>query len=161
VPGEAQGFVMRRLWAELKRRSRLRRAAALVIGVMVLADCGGAEGPATIPLERSGAALAADGTITTDREGGNTLVTVEVEYMAPPERVAADAAVYVVWIRPTAADARPQNLGVLELSSERTGRLDTITPHREFEIFVTAEPTGTVARPSGPSVMRARVSEND
>lgn len=131
------------------------------LGVLGLAGCVGAQESAAVPFQRSEAALAAEGDVLADRVDGNTRVSVQVAFLAPPERVSPGATVYVVWVRPLTAQGDPQNLGVIRLGEDRRGRLESSTPHAEFEVVVTAEPTGTVLRPSGKVVLRARINESD
>ena len=76
--------------------------------------------------------------------------------LAPPERVSAGATTYSVWIQPEGAV--PQNIGALEVDHELTGRLETLTPLHEFELFITTELDQTVVAPKGPRVLSGMVS---
>jgi hypothetical protein len=102
---------------------------------------------------------AAQGQVETRRtENQNTEVSLEVRHMAPPQKVADDATVYVVWAQPLAGDTPPQNMGSFVVGKDRTGSLRTVTPHERFELLVTPEVKGTVERPTNDPVMKAKIS---
>jgi hypothetical protein len=64
----------------------------------------------------------------------------------------------VVWAKPSEQnDARWQNVGALQVDSERRGRLDTLTAIKQPTIAITPEKSAAAAQPSGPVVMRAQV----
>lgn len=83
---------------------------------------------------------------------------MQVKYLAPPEKVASGASTYVVWAKPMAANAEPQNLGALTVDKERTGELRTLTPLKSFEVVVTAEASGKVMASSSVEVLKATVA---
>lgn len=104
-------------------------------------------------------AAGADGTVTVEEiEGGNYLVLVEVEHLPPPDRIAEDATVYVVWIKPE--DGAPVKAGRLEYDpDERTGTVRATTPAAEtFFVLITAEPDDTTNEPSDAIVVQREVS---
>ena len=116
---------------------------ALALG---LAGCGA--GP--IKLVSSPNAPAASGELTTEEgENGNLKLAIEVKHLAAPEKVQPGAKVYVVWVE--AAGAAPQNVGALRLDEDHTGRLDTTTPHRRFNLAITAEEEPTAAEKADPN----------
>jgi hypothetical protein len=119
-----------------------------------LAACG----PSPIRLVGSARTPAAEGSMTVRAtSNGNTRIVLDVEHMAPPDHIKADARVYVVWARPLAGDGTPQNLGALVVDKELRGRIDTLTPLRRFELFVTVEPIATAKAPSGDHLLSATV----
>lgn len=100
---------------------------------------------------------AAMGTVVaTQTDNDNTKVRVEVEHMAPPQRVSPGATTYVVWAR-AAGQAAPVNLGALKVDRNLKGTLVTVTPLRNFEVFVTAEPSPTVTTPTSQHFLSASV----
>ncbi len=114
-------------------------------------------GASPIPLVNGPQTPAAEGQITTgDGGNGNLKLAVEVKHLALPERVSPGATTYTVWVQP--AGAPPQNIGALRVDGELTGRLETLTPLREFELFITTEADQTVPAPTGPRVLSAAVS---
>lgn len=88
----------------------------------------------------------------------NTRLNISVQHLAPPERVAAGATVYVVWARPIEQGAAPQNLGALQINGNLEGVLDTVTPLRNFELLVTAEQAAPVLQPTGAPILSAPVN---
>lgn len=108
---------------------------------------------------RSGAGVpASEGTVSaTSESNGNTKVAVRVKHLAPPSKVAADATVYVVWVQPR--NARPQNVGALTLNDNLEGSLDTTTPHHQFRLTVTPEPSGQVDLPTHEAVFTSNVDQ--
>jgi len=108
-------------------------------------------------LTPSAATPAAEGSVTTNRgQNGNTHLEIAVNYLAPPQKMAKDAAVYVVWVAPQAG-SKSQNIGALKVGEGRTGRLDTTTPLTDFEVRITPESAATVEAPSGEAVMSGHI----
>jgi len=96
------------------------------------------------PVGRNPAAV---GTIGANVDANkNTLLDVRLEHLAPPPALDPALSTYVVWIRPIAADEFI-NIGQLAMQADRSGRLRATTPHPEFDVLVTAEPSGTVRDP--------------
>lgn len=96
-------------------------------------------------------------------ENENTLVNVSVEHLADPKMVSKRATTYVVWARPMGQDQGTtgvQNLGTLQVDDSRNGELETTTSLQSFEVFVTAEPSGTVPSPTGEPLLWAEVNRS-
>ena len=111
-------------------------------------------------MHSASAVPAAEGTVkATEDNNGNTNVSIQVKHLAPPSKVASDATVYVVWIKPRNSDV--QNVGALTLSHDLEGSLETVTPHRRFQVMVTPEPSGQVVRATHPPVFTADVEQVD
>jgi uncharacterized protein YndB with AHSA1/START domain len=120
-----------------------------------LAACGG---PAPIPMLNAPSTPAAQGTVVARPvENGNLKITIEVKHLAPPEKVSPTAKVYVTWVQPQGGP--PQNVGALRVDEELTGRLETVTVHQSFELYITAEEQPAAAMPRGPRVLTAIVSQ--
>jgi hypothetical protein len=82
---------------------------------------------------------------------GNTALDVRISHLAPPETLAPDATVYVVWVKPP---GRPiESVGTLAVTPNQEGILRTDTTYDRFEVTVTPEPNSMVARPSHDPVM--------
>lgn len=119
------------------------------------AACGGAQ---KTPLDATSEAPAAQGKLETRRtENQNTEVSLEVRHLAPPEKIASNATVYVVWAKPLTGDVPPQNVGSLVVDADRMGALKTKTPFERFDLMVTPEPSPSVTTPSHDPVMKAKV----
>lgn len=109
-------------------------------------------------LSASPALPAAEGSLKCGKaDNDNTGIDLKVKHLANPERLTPPASVYVVWVKPD-KDAAPQNIGALEVDSDLTGRLKTVTALRRFELFVTGEATGQTPSPSGSPVLWANCS---
>jgi hypothetical protein len=73
--------------------------------------------------------------------------------------MASDATVYVVWVQPR--NTSRQNVGALVLNDNLEGSLNTVTPHSEFTLSVTPEPSGQVEVPTHQAVFTAEVARQD
>jgi hypothetical protein len=134
-----------------------KRALASILGGLSLAV--GCSTTHTVPLQTSDVSPASDGQVKVKPQGPNTALTVDVKHLAPPDRIAPDAVTYVVWIRPLNARSQPQNVGSLTLDKNREGKLQTMTPYRTFELFVTAESSSVADTPSGDRLLYTQVVE--
>ena len=131
---------------------------ALALSTMPLA-CGHAPEPkGPVDLATSNKLPSTQGQIETgDAGNGNVKVHVSVKHMAPPEKVVAGATTYVVWVQPLAADGQPQNLGAIKPDGEEQGDFVSTTPLKAFDVFITAEPSGTAQSPTGEKMLWGRV----
>lgn len=130
------------------------KALSMVVCTLLALGC--SKGQTTKLTTADNVPAAAGWMKTAQGENGNTDVTVEVEHLAPPARVTSGATTYVVWAKPASQDAA-QNLGAMTVDDSLKGKLQTKTPLTIFDVMITAEPTPTVAQPSGAPVMRAHV----
>lgn len=131
--------------------------AALSIAIVLVA-CGGQTRAPNPPVTMGASTTvpAAQGQVKVDDGGnGNTAVSVTVKHLAPPDRMGEGVTTYVVWAKPL--NGPPQNLGALQVNENLEGVLRTVTPLREFDCFVTAEPSPTSPAPSGQPVLTAHV----
>ena len=128
---------------------------AIALGAL-LAAC------ATTPTNRVAMSTSADipaarGTVTvTPTDNRNTRVQVEVQHLAPPSKVTPGATTYVVWARVPGED-QVQNLGALRVDRNLRGTLDTVTPFRNFDVFITAERNAAAVDPSAQELMSVNV----
>jgi hypothetical protein len=110
-----------------------------------------------IPLTVSSLVPSAQGTVETGKDrNNNTKVKIEIEHLAKPERLSPPKSSYVVWVQERGAE--PVNEGQLKVDNKLQGSFETVTPSKNFEVFVTAEDDPDVKAPSGPEVARASVS---
>lgn len=101
---------------------------------------------------------ASEGTVSTARgDNDNTIVEVHVKYLASPWKVAPDAKTYVVWIQPP--NGALQNVGGMDVDSNLTGILKTVTPYHAFNLTITPEPSSTVAQPTHTPVFSTIVTD--
>lgn len=129
-------------------------AVPAVLGLSLLTAC--ATG---YPMTRADIVPAADGSIEA-KLGDNQNVTLEivVDHLAPPDRIVPGATVYVVWATPAAEGSVAQNIGALKLDAKLKGKLKTVTPHKDFNVTITPEPSPTAPEPTGPAVLMRRIT---
>ncbi len=129
---------------------------ALAAGALALAGCATSK----VALNGTGQLAAAQGLIkASPTANDNTSLDITVQHLAQPNRVESGATTYVVWVRPQGSEMA-QNLGALKVDGNLSGRLKTITPYENFEVFITAEPTAAVSRPRGDQLLSAVVNTN-
>jgi hypothetical protein len=122
--------------------------AAAVLCAGLLPGCAARGGH----LKGSALAGAADGFVRfTLTPADNLLISLSIKHLPDPEKLDPPAWAYVAWIRTSGGP--PLNLGPLNLGKDLNGELKTVTELREFELFVTAEPTAFVERPSGEPLL--------
>ncbi len=92
--------------------------------------------------------------VSTDRNG-NSVVKVEVEYLAPPENLAPPKQLYVVWAQ--TPNGRFVNLGQMIVGKTRVGKFTGVTPLNEFRLVVTAEDTAATVTPSKQEILTTEV----
>ena len=109
------------------------------------------------PLNAASIVPAAKGSVEIGKDrNGNTEVKLKVEHLANPTSLSPSQANYVVWLE--AKDSGPENEGELKVNGKLEGTFQTVTPRKNFELFVTGENDATVNSPSGPEVLRTSVS---
>ena len=107
-------------------------------------------------LVNTGTAPAAEGKVITDNDrNGDTNVDVHVKHMATPQSLTPARQAYLVWVQPRGKD--PELLGALRVNSDLEDSLKATTPHKDFEIFVTAEDTMRPEAPSSAVILRGAV----
>ena len=112
------------------------------------------------PMSASGENTSGQGTVETHVDAnGNTEVELLVKHLSTPSKVATDASIYVVWIRPH--NGMAQNVGALQVSDDLVGKFNTTTPHRAFTLMVTPEPSGRMTQPTHDAVFTAEVAMAD
>jgi hypothetical protein len=91
----------------------------------------------------------------TKDDNNNTKLKLTVRNLAKPTRLLPARKTYVVWIQRD--DSSPEILGQLQVDDHLKGEFETVTPHKRFDLLVTAEDSPTPEFPSDERVMRARV----
>jgi hypothetical protein len=132
----------------------------LLLGICVyLSACGGSQASHAFQFQTSSITPAAVGKVATVAgPNGNTRLTVDVQHLAPPDRVSPGARVYVVWATELGGGATASNLGALRVDDALNGRLESVTPLHSFDLHITAEETPTVEKPTTVSVLSVRVT---
>jgi hypothetical protein len=99
---------------------------------------------------------AARGRIEIDADkNGNVRVNMTVAHLANPENLTPPASVYVVWLQDRGGN--PENQGQLRVDKKLTASFKTVTPSKNFDLFVTAERDASAKAPSGAEVLRATI----
>jgi hypothetical protein len=84
-----------------------------------------------------------------DIDGGNTLVTLHLEYLHPPDRLEQGTTTYVVWFEAKGRKQAPILAGPLRYDeSARTGDFSGTSPMQHFVVKVTAERERAPGKPS-------------
>lgn len=122
---------------------------------LALVACGSGQKTPLVPTASNPAAVGVVRTEQTPNQ--NTEVKLEVEHMAPPNKVAEGAQIYVVWTRPLTEGGQPQNVGSMVVQKDRSASLETKTPLKNFDLMVTPEPHGFVTQPSHEPVLKAKI----
>lgn len=95
--------------------------------------------------------------VQTDKNNGNMKLDVKVDNLAQPANLTPPENTYVVWIRPSGEDAHKQ--GTLGVDKNLKGELKVITTSKNFDVFITAEQSGSVTVPSDLKILQAHVSQ--
>ncbi|MDZ4696625.1 MAG: hypothetical protein SGI86_15885 [Deltaproteobacteria bacterium] len=135
-------------------RSLIQSSAIAITLATVPAFLGGCGGANSYTAPGVGPAAGSDVNIEVeDTDMGNRKVTVEIDHLPPPERVAEGTSVFAVWV--TADDGSPQRLGTLQYDEDdRKGVCIGNTPLESFSLIVTAEESESVTEPSEHIVVK-------
>lgn len=135
--------------------------SVVVLAVLLLAPALGCGGPSEYAVVGSPRAAGTDGLLQLEEiEGGNRMLTLVLDHLPPPSRLAEGMTAYAVWVVP--ANGTPTKAGNLEYDEDaRQGRLMATTPHAQFTLKVTAEADGTAVTPSDVLVADREVGGGD
>jgi hypothetical protein len=132
----------------------MRKFASIVTLVVVSAALVSAA--KKYPLTAASIVPAAKGSVEIGKDrNGNTEVKLKVEHLANPTSLTPSQANYIVWLQDKGSG--PENQGELKVNGKLEGTFRTVTPRKNFDLFVTGENDGTVKSPSGPEVLRTSV----
>jgi len=92
-------------------------------------------------------------------DNGNVRLIIEVTRLPHPSKVSPGAKVYAVWIQPGSAVL--QNAGTLTVDDDMTGKLETVTPYKTFQLTVTPEVSPAGSRATQAPVFTADIDESD
>ncbi|MFW6067453.1 MAG: hypothetical protein ACOC97_03885 [Myxococcota bacterium] len=128
---------------------------ALVAGLLAV-GCGG---PSEYALVGSARAPSADGLVEVEEiEGGNSLVTVQLEHLPPPSRLGEGLKIYMVWFEDSSQPAT--KAGALGFDEDsREGSMMATTPLKKFTVKVSAEKSINVSTPSEVVVAKRKVQQ--
>ena len=101
---------------------------------------------------------AAKGTVYMSHDRNkNSAIYMKVEHLAHPSALTPPQSAYVVWIQESGRDA--ENQGELHIGNDLSGEFKTVSPHKQFNVFVTAEQGPQVHSPTGDLVLTAQIAE--
>jgi len=127
-------------------------AIALTLALLCTVAFAASKYPMTAASAVPGARAQVD--ITKD-SNGNTKLKMTVQHLANPANLTPPANGYVVWLRER--DGSSENQGQLKMNKNLDASFETVTPFKNFKVFVTAESDFTTRDPSGPEVLTATV----
>jgi hypothetical protein len=90
-------------------------------------------------------------------ENQNTRLVITVQHLALPDRVTPGATSYVVWAVPPGKDQVAHNIGALAVNDKLEGKLETVTPFKQFALWITPEPSPRAQFPTGTRVMSTSI----
>jgi hypothetical protein len=145
--------------AATKGQRRLMVASS--IGLLCSATgCGIFGGPNQQTMRASPSIPSSEGTVESSLDdNGNVRLAIEVKRLPHPSKVAPGTTLYVVWVQP--GSAQVQNAGSLTVDDDQTGRLETVTPYKRFQLTVSPEPSAAGSRATHDAVFTADVDESD
>lgn len=98
----------------------------------------------------------ARGDVEVDKDkNGNTKLKMSVQHLARPDRLTPPKTIYIVWLQERNGTAESQ--GQLKVDKNLKAGFETVTPSRNFDLFVTAEQDASVKAPSGAEVLRTSI----
>jgi|ERR1035437_4482840 hypothetical protein len=116
--------------------------------ILILSSCG-----VTAKFPVSNVAPAADITIKKQYDkNGNCKISIEAKNLAAADRLTPPKNDYVVWIVSETDGIR--NIGKLKIKNAETAGIETLTPFKFSEVFITAEDQGEVSNPAGIEITR-------
>lgn len=91
-------------------------------------------------------------------DNNNKIVKINAKNLASPERINPSSTAFVVWGETDQNEIR--NLGQLQNKNAQNATFETVTPYEINEIFITAEPQGSVNQPTGTEISRVELPED-
>lgn len=135
----------------------LRGSCIVVLTGALMGAC--ASSKSTFSTQGTETAPGADAKVTLAQKDQNFELDLRVDHLLPPDRAMPGAQTYAVWLQPE-GQQEPFHVGNLDYDdNRRRGELRTLTPHKSFDVFVTAEPTTSPKEPQGPTVISERVKK--
>ena len=103
----------------------------------------------------------ADGRIdvTPVEDQGLSTLKIDLEHLAPPDRLAPNATHYVAWARRT-SDGLYSRVGALKYNKDkRVGVIEATAPETSFTLTITAEVSANPAAPSANVALEQKVQK--
>lgn len=153
--GIACAIQIRKTNSDVWRSGFMKRATSLmVLAFLAFSLLSRAE---TVKLRSSSTVPAAEGDIYIENDdNGNTVLTVHVKHLAKPSELTPPKSNYIVWIQEEGKNA--EAFGNIQVNKDLKGEVKGTTPHKKFDVFITAEDNSRPEGPSGAEVMRGIVT---
>lgn len=135
----------------MKQLKSLSTLAAVLLAVLFLSACGSPK--ATLEATKTNPAALGEVRLEDKDDNGNNVIQIDVDSLSAPSKIDDSLTVYVVWIKPEGGDAY-QNFGRLKIDDEQRGKISFTTPHKSFDVLVTAEEKVDVKTPSNYIVLQ-------
>ncbi len=136
------------------RRNLAKVFGVMVVGSLLLGGCAGVREYVVLGTQKAPDADAA--VRIEEQDGGNFLVTLTVQHLLPPDRLAPELDTYAVWFQ--AAGSTPLRVGNLTYDADdRCGEVVATTTLTSFDIIISGEAGATAAAPSEHEVFRTSV----
>ena len=98
----------------------------------------------------------AQGDVNVDKDkNGNTRLKMSVKHLARPDSLTPPMTTYIIWLQERGGT--PESQGQLKIDKHLKADFQTVTPSRNFDLFVTAEQDTTPKAPTGPEVLRTSI----
>ncbi|MDQ3034489.1 MAG: hypothetical protein M3Y87_18920 [Myxococcota bacterium] len=135
-------------------RFQILSLAGALGAALSLAACGG---PQEMTAQGTAIAPGATAEISVGKTEGTQTVDLDVQHLAPPERLGAGLSQYAVWVVPQGQ--QPILAGTLHYDpGSQRGQLRATTPYQVFEVLVTAEGDSIGQLPSRTIVLHRGVT---
>lgn len=134
----------------------MRRIAALALALAVAAGLAGCA--RTIAVDISSTVPATQAELKTSQDDNdNSVATLKVKHLAPPQNLQPARSLYVVWVE--TADGKVFNAGRLKLNDDLEGEITIMTPYPRFRLIVSAEDDPLTGRPGSQRVLETEQVE--
>ena len=131
----------------------MQRLYTLCLTVMLLCAVAFAK---NYPMAAASVVPGARGDVDISKDNnGNTKLKMKVQHLANAENLTPPANGYVIWLRER--DGNAENQGQLKVGKNLEATFETVTPLKNFDVFVTAEQDLKTKTPSGVEVLKASV----
>ncbi len=125
------------------------------LALITLCVCGIAYGR-KFPLAAAPVVSAARGDANVDKDNnGNTKLKITVEFLTPPDGLTPPLNAYIVWIQEPGG--MPLAQGQLKVDKSRKAKFESVTPSKNFDLFITAEQDPNVKSPTGQQILKATI----
>jgi PBP1b-binding outer membrane lipoprotein LpoB len=121
--------------------------------VLIISSCANT---AKFPISNVTPAADIVATMNHDKNGNNK-ITITAKNLAAVERLDPPKSAYVVWIVTEKDGVR--NIGKLLNKNAHTTGLETLTPFKFSEVFITAEDQADASYPTGIEISRIKVKQ--